>query len=245
MRADDVSETVADMRTEVISALVAAHIPEKAFAEQWRSAELAEAVQRILNLTLPVQDWAREEGIEEAQIEERIQRASDQYMAAKAANLGPELMRYVEKSMLLQILDQVWKEHLLALDHLRQGIGLRAYGQRDPLNEYKSEAFALFNGLLDELKERVTTMLARVELGPEPAAQAPAPSRTIESHPEPEGFGLESTGPSGYGMADTTVMSRSAAVDPNDTSTWASTPRNAACPCGSGKKFKHCHGRTM
>ena len=114
-------------------------------------------------------EWGREEGIDETPSAERIEQAADASMAAKAANMGPELMRFIEKSLLLQVLDAVWKEHLLALDHLRQGIGLRAYGQRDPLNEYKSEAFALFNAMLDELKERVTMMLARVELGPSAA----------------------------------------------------------------------------
>jgi preprotein translocase subunit SecA len=167
-------------------------------------------------------------------------------MAAKAANIGPDLMRYIEKNLLLQILDQVWKEHLLALDHLRQGIGLRAYGQRDPLNEYKTEAFALFNGLLDELKERVTQMLSRVEMGPDPTAETFAPAQQtqmIESHPTPTVNG--DTPVAGYGMAETMVDNRDIGADPNDPTTWGNTPRNAACPCGSGKKFKHCHGRTM
>ena len=166
MKAPDVSDIVSDMRAEIIDMMVTARIPEKAYAEQWEATELAEDVRRLLNLDLPVIDWAREEGIDEAGIHERITRAADAYMAAKAANFGPELMRYVEKNFLLQILDQVWKEHLLALDHLRQGIVLRAYGQRDPLNEYKTEAFALFNAMLAELKERVTMMLARADVGP-------------------------------------------------------------------------------
>ncbi len=171
MRAADVAETIADMRGEIIAEMVARRIPEKAYAEQWESLELAEDVQRVFGLDLPVVEWAREEGIAEEAIRERIEQAIDRLMAAKAANLGPELMRFVEKSLLIQILDQVWKEHLLALDHLRQGIGLRAYGQRDPLNEYKTEAFALFNAMLDELRERVTSMLARVE----PHAEPPPP----------------------------------------------------------------------
>jgi preprotein translocase subunit SecA len=155
-------------------------------------------------------------------------------------------MRYVEKSLLLQILDQVWKEHLLALDHLRQGIGLRAYGQRDPLNEYKTEAFALFNALLDELKERVTMMLCRVELSPQPAAPPPPP-RMVESHPDPAMAlaGAEPAYEAAGGGVVTAMPMRSDAVDPNDPATWRNSPRNAPCPCGSGKKFKHCHGRTM
>ncbi len=242
MRAEDVNETVTEMRAEVIAAMVSACVPEHAYAEQWETAKLQADVQRVLNLDLPIQDWAREEGMDEHGLLDRIQGASDAFMASKAANIGPELMRYVEKNLLLQVLDQVWKEHLLALDQLRQGIGLRAYGQRDPLNEYKSEAFALFNGLLDELKERVTMLLCRVELGPDPQASfAPQPPTSlIESaggEGAPDGDGITT---SLYGTAGTTTLAPG--VDPNDPATWSATPRNAACPCGSGRKFKHCHG---
>ncbi len=245
MKAADVSETVTNMRSEIVQSLVSRRIPEKAFAEQWESAELQNDVRRILNLDLPIAEWAREEGIDETHMRERIEDASDKFMAAKAANLGPELMRFVEKSLLLQILDQVWKEHLLALDHLRQGIGLRAYGQRDPLNEYKSEAFALFNAMLDELKERVTMMLARVELNAEPPAPPPPPQMR-EMHPDPVmalAGGDAAYEMAGGGGAVTAMPMRSDSVDPNDPSTWGNSSRNAACPCGSGKKYKHCHGK--
>ena len=251
MRATDVSETVAAMREEVIDAMVARRIPEKAFAEQWQTKELAEDVQRLLNLTLPIEEWAREEGIDETQIRERIQQAADEFMAAKTAAMTPELMRFIEKSLLIQTLDAVWKEHLYALDHLRQGIGLRAYGQKDPLNEYKAEAFALFNATLDELKERVTAMLARVELTPQaPPEPEPMPRRFIELHPEPPPLTAEANG-GGNGQAvleaaapvATIALARPRPADPTDPATWASTPRNAPCPCGSGKKYKHCHGR--
>ena len=248
MKAADVSETVADMRAEMVGALVARRIPEKAFAEQWESAGLQRDVLRVLNLDLPVADWAREEGIDETHVRERVEAAAENFMAAKAANLGPDLMRFVEKSLLLQVLDQVWKEHLLALDHLRQGIGLRAYGQRDPLNEYKSEAFALFNAMLDELKERVTMMLARVELNPEQPAMPPPPlSRMIENHPDPAMAmaGVEPAYEMAGGGTMTSLPMRGEQVDPNDPATWHNSARNAPCPCGSGKKFKHCHGRTM
>jgi len=240
MRADDVSETVRDMRDEVISALVSRNIPEKAYAEQWKTAELADDIRRILNLDLPVVEWGREEGMDETGIRERIEAAGASALAAKAANLGPELMRFVEKSMLLQMLDQVWKEHLLALDHLRQGINLRSYGQRDPLNEYKSEAFMLFNAMLDELKERVTTMLARVELGAEPPPvpefQGAAPQTM--SYNDPAAFAP-------YAGGDVMEAERPPALafDPADPTTWRDIARNAPCPCGSSKKFKHCHGR--
>ena len=255
MQASDVSETVAEMRAEVMEAMVARRVPEKAFHEQWELAELQEDVQRVLNAALPVEEWGREEGIDETHLRERVEAAADALMAAKAANMGPDLMRFIEKSLLLQVLDAVWKEHLYALDHLRQGIGLRAYGQRDPLNEYKSEAFALFNAMLDELKERVTMMLARVELAPEQPAPTfqPMQRQVVESHPEPvsalsgrepemvlEGAGA-SGGPAPMAVAAQTL--RSGGVDPNDPSTWRNSGRNALCPCGSGKKYKQCHGR--
>ncbi len=242
MRAESVADTVADMRQEWIAQNVALRIPEKAYAEQWDTEALAQDVQRVLNLDLPVQDWGREEGMDETGIRERIEQASAQAIAAKAANIGPELMRYIEKSILLQVLDHVWKEHLLALDHLRQGIGLRAYGQRDPLNEYKNEAFALFNAMLDELKERVTGMLARVEVGT--AEPAPAEARPMQV-PYQENYG-EIAASAPYADADVLEMERpkpAVAADPADPATWRSTPRNAPCPCGSGKKYKHCHGR--
>jgi len=248
MQADDVSETVEEMRAEVVANLVARHIPEKAYAEQWETQQLADEVRRLLNLDLPIVDWGREEGMDETGIRERIKAAVAAQMTAKAAVLGPALMRHVEKTFLLQMLDSVWKEHLLALDHLRQGIGLRAYGQRDPLNEYKSEAFALFNAMLDELKERVTAMLARVQPGEEPP-----PVQVFQPLMQP---GLHYSDPAGeaqYAGGDVMEAERprlalgsgaeAVALDPADPSTWRNTPRNAPCPCGSGKKFKHCHGR--
>ncbi len=168
-------------------------------------------------------------------------------MAAKAANMGPDLMRFIEKSLLIQTLDAVWKEHLYALDHLRQGIGLRAYGQRDPLNEYKSEAFALFNAMLVELKERVTSMLARVELAPERPMTPPPMVHMVESHAEPQSalssdLALAEPPAAATDGLDGTRPRHRRSI-PNDQSTWAATPRNALCPCGSGKKYKHCHGR--
>jgi preprotein translocase subunit SecA len=253
MKTSDVSETVAEMRSEIIDLMISRRVPEKAFAEQWQLTELADDLKRLLNMDLPVVDWGHEEGIDETHLRERILAAADAMMAAKAANMTPELMRFIEKSLLIQVLDAVWKEHLYALDHLRQGIGLRAYGQRDPLNEYKSEAFVLFNAMLDELKERVTSMLARVELAPEgPAAPPPPrPMQMFETHPEPEmvgagadgsGMALEmSSGPMPMPVAARTT--RADTVDPNDPATWRNASRNGPCPCGSGKKYKHCHGK--
>ena len=244
MKLVDVNETIADMRGDVLAQMVAARVPEKAFSEQWELTELAADVQRVFNLNLPIEGWGKEDGIDESHLRDRIERAVDEMMAAKAANMGPDLMRFIEKSLLIQTIDAVWKEHLYALDHLRQGIGLRAYGQRDPLNEYKSEAFALFNAMLVELKERVTGMLARVELAAERPMEPPPIPRMMEIHAEPE-----SALSSDLAWAETPPRmltaspARIPAIDPNDDSTWAATPRNAVCPCGSGKKYKHCHGR--
>jgi preprotein translocase subunit SecA len=238
------------MRAEVIDAMVLRRVPERAFSEQWELKELADDLRRVLNLDLPVEEWGREEGIDEGHLRERVEQAADAMMAAKAANMGPELMRFIEKSLLIQMLDAVWKEHLYALDHMRQGIGLRAYGQRDPLNEYKSEAFALFNAMLDELKERVTGMLSRVELAPEPV-RPPPPIQYMELHPQPMSafagepeMALEgaSVGAGAMAIGASQAM-RSDTVDANDPATWRNASRNAPCPCGSGKKYKHCHGR--
>jgi preprotein translocase subunit SecA len=242
MNANDVSETVAEMRHELVHDLVVRRIPERAYAEQWETAELATDVKRIFNLDLPIVDWGREEGIEENAIRERLTRAVDEAASAKEKNFGPEIMRYIEKSLLLQVFDTVWKEHLLALDHLRQGIGLRAYGQKDPLNEYKAEAFALFNAMLDEMRERVTVMLSRVELSAEPPQPLPEPAfdRMVANHPAPMGDG----GAAVAEMDPVDIATRLAPVfDQNDPRTWVDTPRNAPCPCGSGNKYKHCHGR--
>ncbi len=246
MKLTDVAETVADMRNDVLVAMVSARVPEKAFSEHWELAELGADVQRVFGMTLPVEEWGREEGIDETHLRERIEKAVDEMMAAKAANMGPELMRFIERSLLIQTLDAVWKEHLYALDHLRQGIGLRAYGQRDPLNEYKSEAFALFNAMLVELKERVTSLLARVELAPEQSTEPPPMMQMTESHAEPVSAlsgELALAEPPMAPSVVTVAPNRTPEVDPHDETTWAGTPRNALCPCGSGKKYKHCHGR--
>jgi preprotein translocase subunit SecA len=242
MSAADVSETISEMRRELIGAMVTLRVPEKAFAEQWETEALAADVKRIFDLDLPIVDWGREEGINETAIHDRLEQAVNSAAAAKAANFGPEIIRYVEKSLLLQMFDTVWKEHLLALDHLRQGIGLRAYGQRDPLNEYKSEAFALFNAMLDDMRERVITTLSRVTLSSEPPPPPPMPlSLMRESHPDAKAAGATAL----LEPLQISVGAAAVAMDPNDPTTWGATQRNAACPCGSGKKYKHCHGRAV
>src|SRR5690348_6044176 len=174
MRDEAVDETIADMRHSVIDELVTKHIPANAYAEQWDTASIETAVREVLTLDLPVQDWAKEEGIADEEVKERIKRRADEWMAGKVAKWGPDVMRYVEKSILLQTLDHLWREHLVMLDHLRQVIGLRGYGQRDPLNEYKAEAFALFESMVAHLREAVTAQLMRVEIVQQPTAEEQA-----------------------------------------------------------------------
>ncbi|MEL3892170.1 preprotein translocase subunit SecA [Ferrovibrio sp. MS7] len=240
MSTDNVADTVADMRREIVETLVTRHIPEKAYAEQWDAAGLEEEVRRVFGLDLPIQEWAKEEGIADTEIHERLQDAADRKMAEKAANIGPDLMRMIERSLLLQVLDQAWKEHLHHLDYLRQAIGLRAYAQKDPLNEYKREAFALFQQMLLRVRENLTAVLARVEVRAEepPADLFARPTQPMQ---ESRGEALEG------GEAQPTLAARpvqaSAQVDPNDPNTWRATPRNSLCPCGSGKKYKYCHGK--
>ncbi len=240
MGAADVAAMVTDMRHETIERIIERCVPHNSLPDQWDTASLhAEAV-RLLNVDLPVADWAKEEGIGEDEVHERLTQAADAKMAQKAANYGTELMRLAERSLLLQILDQAWKDHLLSLDHLRQGINLRAYAQRDPLNEYKHEAFVLFQEMLGHLREQVTSVLCHVELrvqrpedqAPPPSAPLPPPPRMrmIETREDPA-------------MTGGGAEAGAAAAVATAPSPWAKTPRNAPCPCGSGKKFKHCHGR--
>ena len=248
MSSDTVADEVADMRRQVIDDIVTSHIPEKAYAEQWDMDGLHEEVLRLFGMDVPVQDWAKEEGIADAEIRERLEHAVDRKMAEKVANYGPEVMRGVEKSLLLQLLDQIWKEHLLNLDHLRQGIGLRAYGQRDPLNEYKYEAFTLFEDMLDSLRERVTQLLFHVELqmyDENDTLNPGGPTEMIETRSDPA-FANEPMPDmdSKTVLASVPLNRRKAAdiVDPDDQETWGRVSRNAPCPCGSGNKFKRCHG---
>jgi len=245
MATEDVSEEVSHMRHEVIDDMVSRCIPEKAYAEQWDMDALHEEVLRVFGSDLPVKEWAKEEGIADAEIRERLKDKSDRKMAEKAANYGPDIMRGVEKTLLLQLLDQLWKEHLLTLDHLRQGIGLRAYAQRDPLNEYKQEAFNLFEEMLDSLRERVTQLLSHVELqytSPEDLALQQSQQEMIEGRTDPA---FANQAPEDGDLAHIPVSNRQAAanIDPDDPSTWGRVSRNEPCPCGSGNKYKRCHGK--
>ena len=219
MKAEDISDTIADMRNEVVDDLVARHIPERAYPEQWETKELKDGVNAFFDLDLPVDKWAEEEGIDEEDIIDRISEAAEKAYEDKKQRFGPEISRYVEKSVVLQTIDHLWREHLVNLDHLRSVVGFRGYGQRDPLQEYKGESFELFQSMLANLRQAVCAQLARVELAPQEPRPAPAPN------------GL----PALDGDAEFNAQDL-----PEE---WLGTGRNAPCPCGSGKKFKHCHGK--
>ncbi|WP_273784789.1 preprotein translocase subunit SecA [Brucella intermedia] len=241
MDEEDLTETVGEMRHEVIEDMVALRIPKDAYAEKWDIAGLKEDIISKLNLDLPVEDWAKEEGIAEEEFENRIKEAADKAAAEKAERFGPQIMTYVEKSVIMQSLDNLWREHLVNLDHLRSVVGFRGYAQRDPLNEYKTEAFELFQSMLANLREVVISQLMRVEI-------------VREAPPEPElppMTGRHIDGTTGENDFDEAAWAEhqhddrnvpAAERDPADPRTWGKVSRNEACPCGSGKKYKHCHG---
>jgi len=246
MREEAVDETIVGMRHTVIEDLVVKHIPANAYAEQWDVAGLDDALRNVLTVDLPVKDWAKEEGIADEEVRERIERRADEHMAAKVAKWGPDVMRYVEKSILLQTLDHLWREHLVILEHLRQVIGLRGYGQRDPLNEYKAEAFALFEAMTARLREAVTAQLMRVEIVQQPPAEEPPQKLPyMEAHKVDPMTGEDELAPA---LAPALIGASNgngaqAARNPKDPTTWGKVGRNELCPCGSGKKYKHCHGK--
>ncbi|MBV9346995.1 MAG: SEC-C domain-containing protein, partial [Pseudolabrys sp.] len=243
MRDEAVDETTNDMRHAMIEDMVAKYIPPNAYPEQWNAAGLEAELREALTLDLPVQAWAKEEGIADEEVRERIITKSDEWMAGKVAKWGPEVMRYVEKSVLLQTLDHLWREHLVMLEHLRQVIGLRGYGQRDPLNEYKAEAFSLFEAMVARLREAVTAQLMRVEVVQQ------GDENQSQQLPYMEASHLDlSTGENMMAPALAPAMAGNgngaqAARNPNDPSSWGKVGRNEPCPCGSGKKYKHCHGK--
>ncbi|NRA28856.1 MAG: preprotein translocase subunit SecA [Parvularculaceae bacterium] len=270
MDADDVNDIVLDMRETLIEDVVGEFIPERSYAEQWDTEGLREDLMEVFGLDLPVDDWAKEEGVADAEITERVRAAVDERYAAKIADFGEENGRKIEKAILLQTIDKNWREHLQQLDQLRSVVGLRGVGQRDPLNEFKTEAFALFQMLLDGLRRDVTRGLYHVEIRqPEaPKLDIEEAKRLIEelkkrgqiSDEDMQEVHIDAStgendaghgGPEapirGYGQAVGTSSIRAQRVQrevrPDDPSTWGRVSRNAPCPCGSGKKYKHCHGR--
>ncbi|HJQ60687.1 MAG TPA: SEC-C metal-binding domain-containing protein, partial [Vineibacter sp.] len=265
MSQDDLSEMVANMRHTVIDGFVSRAIPENAYPEQWDVAALKDNVQRVFGLELPIDAWAKEEGIADEEITQRLYSAVDKQIAEKVANYSPDVMRQVEKSVVMQVYDQSWKEHLLHLDHLRQGIGLRAYGQKDPLNEYKREAFNMFEGMLGQMRETVSQVLAHVQIRleePPPMLAEPALDKLQTIHDDPalaaamaddgavfRDHAATSDAPverlAAAPASDGPVVRRVGRQqrDPNDPNTWGRVSRNESCPCGSGRKYKRCHGQ--
>ncbi|HGG06204.1 MAG TPA: preprotein translocase subunit SecA [Aliiroseovarius sp.] len=238
MESHDLSEIVRDMRHNVIDDLVDTYMPPKSYADQWDVQGLYAAVIEKVGIDVPVIEWAAEEGVDDSDIAERLYDASDEFMAAKAADFGPETMRSIEKQVLLQTIDTKWREHLLTLEHLRSVVGFRGYAQRDPLNEYKTEAFQLFEGLLNGLREDVTKILA---------AQRPMTEeeqkQMMQMLIDQQRQANEQAKPQ---LADATSAGETVeGFDENNPDSWGNPGRNDKCPCGSGKKFKHCHGRLV
>jgi preprotein translocase subunit SecA len=251
MEAEDLSEVVGDMRRQVVEDLVAEHVPARAYADQWDIEGLTARTRDVFGLELPLKDWADEEGVDDADIRERMIEAVDRQMAEKETRYGPVTMRAIEKQVLLQTIDQNWREHIVTLEHLRSVVGFRGYAQRDPLNEYKSEGFQLFEALLNRLRLEVTRLLAHVQVMTqeeqramiaEMQARAQAQANAQAQAQQPALAGARVPAMAG-GDAAPDAPSYAAGVDPADPGTWGASGRNDPCPCGSGKKYKHCHGR--
>jgi len=232
MKAADLSEIVQDMRNQVIDDLVETYIPPKSYADQWDGEGLYAAALEHLGVDVPVIEWVQEEGVDDETITERLEKAADEAMAKKAIDFGRENMRSIEKQVLLQTIDKKWREHLLTLDHLRSVVGFRGYAQRDPLNEYKTEAFQLFETMLDSLREDVTKMLAQVRPLTQEEQTALLAQQTQTAAPE-----------AGADVPQPNPENAREGFDENDPTTWGNPGRNEPCPCGSGRKFKHCHGK--
>jgi preprotein translocase subunit SecA len=253
MSSETVDDIIADMRVQLVNDLVAEHVPPKSYAEQWNIEALSRDVEEIFGVAPPVADWAKEEGVADTEISDKLLAAVNDAAARRAAEVGPDVMRRVEKAFLLHVLDTNWREHLQMLDHLRSVVWMRGHGQRDPINEFKTEAYALFETLIGGLRKDVTKMLMHVQVRQEPPPTS-APQRMVEMHADPL------TGENEMAMADgespraramgvlagagtMTQRLRAQEVDPMNPETWGRTPRNSACPCGSGQKYKACHGK--
>ena len=236
MAAEDINDVAQDMRHQVVDDMIEQFMPPKSYADQWDTDGLAEAVKQSLALDLPIGDWSDEEGVDDDDIRERIVKASDEFMAKKAVDFGPDNMRQIEKQLLLQTIDAKWREHLVTLEHLRSVVGFRGYAQRDPLNEYKTESFQLFEGMLDGLRADVTEKLSRIQpLSPEQQAEMIRQMQERQAAAQAAADAAANPAPRPEAQA--------AGFDETDQSTWGNPGRNDPCPCGSGKKFKHCHGR--
>ena len=234
MEAEDLSEITADMRSQVIDDLVDAHIPAKSYADQWDTEGLYAQCIAQLGIDVPVIEWAAEEGVDDEGLRERLEEATEKLMEEKAAAFGPEVMRNIEKQILLQTIDGKWREHLLTLEHLRSVVGFRGYAQRDPLNEYKTESFQLFESLLDGLRSDVTQKLAQIR----PMTQEEQAAMVAQAQEQQRRM----QGGAAAAVTAAPTADAKPGFDETDETTWGTPGRNDTCPCGSGKKFKHCHG---
>jgi len=250
MQADHVADVAADMRHQVIEDLVDLTMPPKSYHDSWDAEGLAASVRDMLNIDLPIVAWAAEEGVDQAAIQERIIEASDKMMAEKTEAFGLSTMQTIEKQVLLQAIDGKWREHLLRLEHLRSVVNFRGYAQRDPLNEYKTEAFQLFEGLLNSLREQTTQQLSRIrpvtkEEQDEMMRQMQASQAAAQAPKVVEAAASAPAAPAVAVAPVAEAATRLAGFDEADPTTWGNPGRNDACPCGSGEKFKHCHGRLV
>ena len=250
MEAEDLSEIAQDMRYQVIDDMVNEFMPPRSYSDQWNTAGLHAACIERLGLDLPVIAWSKEEGVDHDAMRDRIADASDKLMAEKLEAFGPETMRNIEKQLLLQTIDGKWRDHLLKLEHLRSVVGFRSYAQRDPLNEYKTEAFALFESMLDSLRQDVTQKLAQIRpisqeeqeaMMAQLVAQQRAAQAAAQSEAAPAPRVLAPAGEGGVAVAERVPLV--AGFVETDPTTWGNPNRNDPCPCGSGEKFKYCHGR--
>ena len=240
MRAEDQTEIIDDMRNDVIDDLINVHIPPKSYPDQWDLDGLKDAVKEGINLDLPIDDWANEEGVDDELLTERIEDAANSMMANKTKAFGKEAMQQVEKQLLLQTIDTKWREHLITLEHLRSVVGFRGYAQRDPLNEYKNEAFQLFERLLNGLRYDVTKQLSIVRPLTD-AERKTMIAKFLDGQKKPK---ETSKTASSKASKSNSSMPLGAKTPPEQMPKgWQATGRNELCPCGSGKKFKHCHGR--
>jgi preprotein translocase subunit SecA len=247
MGAEDIAEIARDMRHQVIEDLVDTHMPPRSYADQWDSEGLQLAAKETLGLDVPMTEWADEDGVDQEVIRERLEKAADEYMASKAAQFGPEQMRNIEKQVLLQTIDHKWRDHLLTLEHLRSVVGFRGYAQRDPLNEYKTESFQLFEIMLDSLRADVTQKLSRIqplskEQQEQLIRQLQAQQQAQQKQADEAGAAAAeaAAGPPAAGEPGAPLVE---GFDETNPDTWGNPGRNDPCPCGSGNKFKHCHGR--
>jgi preprotein translocase subunit SecA len=238
MESEDLSDVVGDMRHQVIEDLVNGHMPPKTYADQWDTEGLAKALRDQLSLDLPVADWAAEEGVDQADVQSRIAEASDRQIADKTEAFGAETMRNIEKQLLLQAIDTRWREHLVTLEHLRSVVGFRGYAQRDPLSEYKTEAFALFENMLEGLRGDVSQKLSQIR----PLTQDEQDAMMRQLAEQQAALQVAATAPEAPKAAPEPLL---AGFDETDATTWGNPGRNEPCPCGSGEKFKHCHGRLV